>query len=172
MGHLDEQSFAQAIASCAACGGRAFEIASYIDRQQSLMLGDPNDDGRWSHDGEKFIDGVYRIRCAGCGAEPYASDDCPRCHRADMVAAALAGMSRLPAPNRCPSCASTEVTVTGFAPATVRTGAGKMSPSPVALHGDAGFHIAVVMCDGCDWVAVADGCPICGAPEPLRPRPG
>ena len=68
MGKLDEKSFEAAIAKCDKCGSAAFEVASYLDRQLTVMLGERNDDGRWTHDGEKFIDGVYRIRCIGCFA--------------------------------------------------------------------------------------------------------
>lgn len=171
MSHLDEAAFARAIESCPACGGRAFEIKSYCDRQVSVMLGDANDDGRWTHDGEKFIDGVFAIRCTGCGAVPYRSDDCPRCHRAGALADGLAHASRLAVPKRCPACKGTELTITAFAPAIARTGAGRVTPEPTAALGDDGFCVAVMMCDACDWVAAADGCPICGGAGPLRPRP-
>ena len=171
MSHLDEAAFARAIAPCAACGGTVFEIKSYCDRQVSVMLGDANDDGRWAHDGEKFIDGTYAIRCAGCGAQPYASDDCPRCHRAGALADGLAHASRLAVPKRCPSCRGTELTITAFAPAVARAGAGRVTPEPTAALGDDGFHVAAMMCDSCEWVAAADGCPICGGPGPLRARP-
>jgi hypothetical protein len=173
VGQLDEKQFEQTIAGCLRCEHKAFEVSSYIDRKQSVMLGDANDDGRWVHDGEKFIDGVYRIRCLNCSTEAFATDACPRCHRADQVAAALGAMSRLVVPKRCPGCKGTELAITGFAPATVRTGAGRpAAPAPTALFGDAGFHIALAACDGCDWVQAAEGCPICGGPGPLRTRPG
>lgn len=172
MGHLDEKSFAAAITGCARCDAKAFEVATYIDRQQQIMLGESVDDGRWTHDGEKFIDGIYRVRCIHCAAEPFASQDCPRCHRANGLADAVGQLSRLPIPKRCPSCKGTEIMLTGLAPATVRTGTAKAAtPTPVALFGDPGFHVAIAMCDGCDWVAVADGCPLCGGPGPLRDRP-
>ena len=81
-------------------------------------------------------------------------------------------MSRLATPKRCPECKGTELTITGFAPALVRTGAAKRpSPTPTALFGEPGFHVAHVLCDGCDWVALAEGCPLCGGPGPLRERP-
>ncbi len=173
MGQLDEPKFAQAIAECHKCGAKAFEVWSYLDRQTQVMLGERNDDGRWVHDGEKFIDGVYRVKCIGCGDEPFASDDCPRCHRAGGLRDALGAMSRLAVRKRCPDCTGTELTVTGFAPSRVKTGAAaRPQPAPLALHGEPGFHVAHVMCDGCDWVAFAEGCPLCGGPGPLRARPG
>ncbi|MBS1122838.1 MAG: hypothetical protein H6Q90_5066, partial [Deltaproteobacteria bacterium] len=173
MGHLDEKKFELAIAGCTKCDRRAFEVSSYLDRQLSVMLGQANDDGRWTHDGEKFIDGVFQIRCMGCNDSPYQSPDCPRCHRDGGLADALGQPSRLAVPRRCPTCKGTELLVTGFAPATVRTGEGRPpAPTPTALYGDDGFHVAIVMCEGCDYVLAPDTCPLCGGPGPLRARPG
>ena len=173
MGALDEASFTATIASCAKCGAKAFEVSSFIDRQLTVMLGDRNDDGRWIHDGEKFIDGVYCIKCLNCGTEPFTTTDCPRCHRPGGLENAIGVASRLAVPKRCPTCKCTELTLTGFAPSVVRTGEGRPpSPRPTALYGEPGFHVAHVMCDGCDWVAIAEGCPLCAGPGPLRTRPG
>ena len=172
MGALDEASFVQLLDKCAKCEASAFEVNSYIDRETRVMLGERNDDGRWSHDGEKFIDGVYRIRCIGCSADAFATTACPRCHREGGLADALDVASRLAVPKRCPQCKGTEMTITGFAPATVRTGEGRPpSPTPIALFPDAGFHVATIMCDSCEWAAAAEGCPLCGGPGPLRERP-
>lgn len=173
MGHLDETKFEQLISGCSKCDRRAFEVWSYIDRQVTVMLAESNNDGRWTHDGEKFIDGVYKIRCIGCGDEPFSTQDCPRCHRAGVLAEALVAPSRVVVPKRCPECTATEMLVTSFAPGSVRTGESRPpSPTPVALYGDPGYHIEVVMCDGCEWVVACEGCPICGGPGPLRTRPG
>ena len=60
-----------------------------------------------------------------------------------------------------------------FAPGTVRTGETRPpSPTPIALYGDPGYHVATVMCDGCDFVLTSDSCPLCAGPGPLRTRPG
>ena len=171
MGKLDEPAFEKVIAACT-CGASAFEVRSYLDRQLTVMLGEANDDGRWTHDGEKFIDGVYRVTCIACRTDAFTTEDCPRCHRAGGLADVIDATSRLAVPKRCPECKGTELTITGFAPSLVRTGAAnRASPKPTALLGDAGFHIAHVLCDGCDWVALAEGCPLCGGPGPLRERP-
>lgn len=173
MGKLDEPAFARTIAACRTCEAKAFEVSSYIDRKTSVMLAERSDDGRWTHDGQKLIDGVFRIKCIRCGELAFSSADCPRCHREGGLADVLGKRSRLAVPKRCPSCKGTELTVLGYAPATVRTGEGRPpSPTPTALFGDPGFHVAEVMCDGCEWVAVAEGCPLCGGPGPLRSRPG
>ncbi len=172
MGQLDEAGFAAAIAGCAGCGGTGFEITTYIDRQVSVMLGDPNDDGRWTYDGEKLIDGVSRITCLGCRRVGFSSDACPRCHAPGGLALAAAP-SRLAVPPRCPACRGTELTVIGMAPAMVRTTAGTRPPPPTpsALLGDDGFHVMAMACDDCEWATVTDPCPLCGAPAPLRERP-
>jgi hypothetical protein len=173
MGKLDEKAFASAVAGCKKCEGKAFEVASYIDRQGSVMLGERADDGRWTHDGEKFIDGVYRIQCIRCRNDVFASDDCPRCHRARGLDDTVGVASRLSVPKLCPECKGRELTVQGFAPATVRIGEGRpTAPRPIAMLGEPGFHVAHIMCDACEWVALAEGCPLCGGPGPLRARPG
>ena len=148
------------------------EVASYLDRKVSVMLGDANDDGVWAHDGEKFVDGTYRIACVGCQQVAFASDDCPRCHASGTLPATLASASRLAVPKRCPRCNATEVSLIGLAPATVRHGAGRTpAPTPKALLGEPGFHVVAIACDDCDWVTSAEGCPLCAAPGPLRERP-
>lgn len=174
MGLLDEPTFARAIDPCAKCGSSSTEISAYLDRTVSVMLGDANGDGKWAYDGEKFIDGVFKIRCMSCNAEPYASADCPRCHAPGALAGALAAPSRLTVPKRCPKCKNTECTLVGFAPANARTtdaSARPTTPVPTALLGDPGFHVVAIACDQCDWAVVAEGCPICGNAGPLRARP-
>jgi len=172
MGHLDEAGFTRALGPCASCGSTVHQLDAYLDRQISMMLGDANDEGRWVHDGEKFVDGTFRIACVACKQVGFEHAACPRCHHDDALPGALTTRSRTAVPKRCPACNDTELTITGFAPATVRTGVGRPpAPTPRALVGEPGFHVAVLACDACDWVAVADGCPICGSAGPLRERP-
>ena len=103
MGKLDQPAFeAQLRDGCAACGGRVLEISSFIDRSVQLMLADVNGPGRWAHDGEKFVDGTYRITCVACKALAFESDICPRCHAPGGLARALGEPSRLAVPKRCP----------------------------------------------------------------------
>jgi hypothetical protein len=171
--HLDEPAFARALTPCAGCGGTLFDLWSYLDRKVPVMLAEPSDDGRWAFDGEGFIDGVYRIRCAGCGRDAYDSADCPRCHRPGGLAEGLAAESRLAVPRRCPGCNELELTLIGFAPGTVRVkGAGRPpAPKPLAALGEPGFQVVAIACDNCDWATVSERCPICDAAPPLRPRP-
>lgn len=176
MGKLDDKSYARTIASCTKCGSEvgaaAFEVASYIDRQTSVMLGARAATDRWIHDTAKLVDGVFKVTCIRCRDDAFTTVDCPRCHREGALVDVLGQATRLAVPTRCPSCKGAELTVTGFAPATVRTGEGLTpSPAPLALVGDVGFHVAQIECDGCEWVAVAEGCPLCGGAGPLRARP-
>lgn len=173
MGQLDETRFAATVhAPCPACGGTALELRSFIDRTLNLMLGDPNDDGRWAHDGEKFIDGTYRIACASCGHVVFTDDACPRCHAAGGLARALAETSRLVVPRRCPSCQETELAAVALIPAVVRYSGGTAAlPKPLGDLGDPGYHVVAYACESCDAAVVAQACPLCDAPGPLRPRP-
>jgi hypothetical protein len=171
VGHLDEPAFARALGACA-CGGTTFDLFAYLDRKVPVMLAEPSDDGTWAYDGEELIDGVYRIRCAGCGKDAFASDDCPRCHRAGALPESLAAPSRLAVPKRCPRCNELELTLIAFAPATVRVRGPGRPPPPTATAelGEPGFHVVAIACDTCDWATVAERCPICDAPPPLRKR--
>jgi hypothetical protein len=173
MGALDENAFEAAVqAGCPACGGRTMEISSFIDRRLALMLADPNDAGRWVHDGEKFVDGTYRIACASCRHVVFEHADCPRCHAAGGLARALAEPSRLAVPKRCPSCNELELLAIALVAATARYGGGERpKPVPRAEFGEPGYHVVAFACEACDAATVTQACPLCDAPGPLRPRP-
>ena len=73
MGKLDEPAFDAAVSGCPSCGGAAVEIHSFIDRRLEVMLAEPNDEGAWAHDGEKFAceacdAATVSKSCALCGA--------------------------------------------------------------------------------------------------------
>ena len=172
MGRLDEPTFTELLRGCAECGGTTLEIASYLDRRVAVMLGDPDDDGRWAHDGEKFIDGVYRVTCTACRHALVDAPECPRCHAPGGLAIALAAATRAMPPKRCPTCRATELLIEAMVPATVTYAAGR-PPPPRALAslGDPGFHVVAITCDECGPIHTADDCPLCQAPGPLRERP-
>ncbi len=158
---------------CASCGSGKLHIDNYIDRSQHVMVGEADNEGRWAYDGEGFIDGVHRITCDGCSAVVFVSDDCTRCHNPGKLPSVRAGESRITAPKRCPKCAGLELTVIGFAPASTEVAHGKPGKAQAqALYGDPGFHVIAMACRDCDWAEVAEGCPMCGAPSPIRRRPG
>lgn len=172
VGTLDETTFGRTVRSCAHCGGSRLWVHGYLDRAYDLMVGEPNDDGRWAYNGEGFIDGVYRVQCASCAACSHDSPDCPRCHAAGELARVLAAPSRLEVPRRCPRCNGLETQLIGFAPARTEVESGKPGKSvPCAGPGEPGFHVVAVACSDCDWATVAEGCPLCGQPSPIRARP-
>ncbi len=172
MGKLDEPGFEALVRDACTCGGRTFEIHSYIDRSVDVMLGDPNDEGRWAHDGEKFVDGIYRIACTGCKRTVFEDADCPRCHAAGTLAATLTAESRLKLPRKCPGCQELELLALALVPAVARWGGGE-APKPRALVDlvDPGAHWVAFACASCDAATVTQRCPLCDAPGPLRPRP-
>ena len=172
MGALSQSRFEELVnAGCTACGGRLLEIRSYIDRSIDLMAGEPNSEGRWVHDGEKFVDGTFRISCASCKHVAFESDMCPRCNVAGGLATALAATSRVTIPKRCPSCNELELMALAFVPAVARYGGEAPKPKQLVDFGDAGYHVVAFACAGCDKAVVAEGCPLCAAPGPLRARP-
>jgi hypothetical protein len=173
MGQLDQPAFDRAVrGGCPACGEAAVEIRSFIDRSVAVMAADPNDAGRWVHDGEQFVDGTYRVACAGCARPAFESADCPRCHAPGGLARALGEPSRLAVPKRCPKCNELELLAIALVPAAARYGGGEApKPRPLVEFGEPGYHVVAFACDACDHAVVAEGCPLCGAPGPLRARP-
>jgi hypothetical protein len=173
MGGLDQPGFTALVrGGCTACGAAVVEIRSFIDRSLVTMLGEPNNDGRWAHDGEKFVDGTYRITCASCAHVVFACEDCPRCNATGGLAPALGDASRLVVPKRCPTCNELELLALALIPAAARHGGGEPpKPVPLVELGDPGYHVVAFACDACEAAVVAERCPLCDAPGPLRPRP-
>lgn len=172
MGLLDESRFDAIVqAGCPGCQGATLEIRSFIDRRVLLMLADPNDAGRWVHDGEKFVDGTYQISCPHCRTTVWESDVCPRCNAAGGLTRALGDTSRLPIPRKCPACSELELLALALVPSKASWGAGTPKPVPLAEYGEPGHHMVAYACESCDAATVTQVCALCDAPGPLRPRP-
>ena len=172
MGHLDEETFAAKLGPCAGCGGTRYELLSMIDLWQPVMLGEAAGAPRWAHDGEKFVDGTYKITCASCKQVAFASDACVRCHAPHAMPAALRLPSRAPVPRECPGCGENQLVVVALVPSLTVHSGGRAQPTPLAELGDDGFHVMIVECDDCGVIGGSgDDCPICGAHGPLRARP-
>jgi len=172
MGQLDETRFEALIgAGCPKCSSKVLEIRTFLDRRLLFMLADPNDAGRWVHDGEKFVDGTYRIACTGCGTVVFEDDSCPRCNAVGGLEHALEDTSRLPIPKRCPGCNELELLALALVAAKAKSGAGTPKPEPLAEFGEPGHHMVAFACESCDAAVVTQKCPLCDATGPLRPRP-
>lgn len=171
MGALSQAQFEEFVnAACPACGEHALEISTFIDRSFVAMVGDPNDAGRWVHDGEKFVDGTYRIACTKCAHAAFASDVCPRCNAPGALTKALESTSRVTIPKRCPTCNELELLAIALVPAKAPA---TLSPKakPTAEYGEPGYHVVAYACHACDNAVVSERCPLCDAPGPLRARP-
>jgi hypothetical protein len=171
MGALSQSQFEQIVnAPCPACGGSSLEISTFIDRSFVAMVGEPNDAGRWVHDGEKFVDGTYKIACTSCAHAVFASDICPRCNAAGALPKALESSSRIAIPKRCPKCNELELIAIALIPAKAHAGTAP-KPKPTVDYGEPGYHVVAYACHACDNAVVSERCPLCDAPGPLRPRP-
>ena len=71
MGRLDEATFTALMRGCPTCGDVRLELSTYIDRVVSVMLADPDDDGRWAL--ARALGSTSRLkvpkRCACKGSE-------------------------------------------------------------------------------------------------------
>jgi hypothetical protein len=172
MGRLDEPGLDALIAAgCGACGAKRLVFQAYLDGLLPLIGGDPCGAVKWVYDGEKFVDGVYRVSCEACKEELLSAAMCPRCHSEGTLAGALAAKNAWPVPATCPSCDDDQVRYIAFIPAKVvyEGGRAEKPRTSVGLF-DAGFHGYRVDCRDCG--KVAERCPLCAAPAPLRVRPG
>jgi hypothetical protein len=175
MGALTEAGLEDLIArGCPACQSTQLSFRTYVDGRLQLMGGEPVSAITWVYDGEKFVDGVFEARCAGCKQVLFADDACPRCHAPGRLPEILASPNRWPVPAACPECAAEELRYTAMLPAQVRYDgkrAEKARTSTELL--DAGFHGYRIDCADCGPVGqLDDRCALCQAPAPLRPRPG
>ena len=175
MGLLDEPAFERLVgAGCDKCGSLKLGFRSYVDGLLPVMAAEPIGPIKWVYDGEKFIDGAYAITCASptCRHAIFATADCPRCHATGGLARALADTTRLVVPKRCPTCKETELLALALIAATATYAPGTPpKPQPLVDFGEPGYHVVAFACEACEAAVVAQTCPLCDAPGPLRPRP-
>lgn len=174
MGILTEAGLDDLVrAGCSGCGKNVLQFRAFLDARILTLGGEPVSKLTWVYDGEKFVDGVYQVSCLDCRAELFAAADCPRCHREDGLAIALAEENRWPVPERCEQCEGEELRYIGFFPAQVRYEGkrGDKARTMTELH-EPGFHGYRVDCKRCGTLAeLTTECPLCAAPGPLRERP-
>jgi hypothetical protein len=174
MGALTETGLDQLIdAGCPACQSKRLAFRAYLDGRLPLMGGEPVGAVTWIYDGEKFVDGVFEVSCAACQRPVFSDDRCPRCHAPGALPAILAAPNRWAVPAACPRCDDEEVRYLAFIPARVVHDGERAEKARSSTElTDPGFHGYAVECVDCGPVAaVIDGCPLCQAPPPLRPRP-
>jgi hypothetical protein len=174
MGALTEAGLDALIAGgCPACGGRKLMFGSYLDGRLPLVGGEPVGTITWVYDGEKFVDGVFEVTCAGCKHVLFADDRCPRCHAAGALAGVLRATNRWEVPASCAGCGGEEVGYVVMVPARVVHDGGRAEKARTSSELlDPGLHGYRVDCLDCGTVAeLQDRCPLCAAPAPLRPRP-
>jgi hypothetical protein len=174
MGLLDAPALDQLIASgCPKCRAANLTFRTYVDGLLPIMGAEPIGRVKWVYDGEKFLDGVYEVKCTACKDVVFTAEICPRCHAPEGLSRALESPNGWPVPARCTGCGGEELRYIAFLPATVSY-EGKRAEkarSAVELYDD-GFHGYRVDCRDCGTVALrSDACPLCEAPVPLRPRP-
>lgn len=174
MGLINEAEIQKLASGCPHCGETTLVLDTFVDGRLRVMLGEAAGGYRWLFDGEKFLDGIYRARCAGCEETLFASELCPRCHEEEGLSTALEEESVLEVPDRCPECDEMEVLVVAFVPVSA-TYSGQRGTRPSEYHAeieDPGFHVVSVDCEICGFHEDhGEGCPLCGAAGPLRPRP-
>ena len=174
MGLLDAAALDRLLADgCGKCHGKRLNFRTYVEGRLPIAGGEPNGAMVWAYKGETFLDGVFDVTCADCKHVVFHADDCPRCHRADALAAILATPNRFPVPKACPRCAIPDLRYLAMVPARVAYAGvrGEKARTATELY-DAGFHGLSVDCAQCGRLAqVAESCPLCDAPGPIRPRP-
>ena len=148
MGLLTEPDFDRLVAAgCALCGATKLMFRTYVDGAIPMVGGEPVGRITWVYDGEKFIDGVYEVRCGQCDALTFSTEVCPRCHAAGGLARALTTPNDWPVPSSWPSCEEEEVRYVAFVPARVAYDGKRAEKARdlCELHED-GFHGARVDC--------------------------
>ena len=134
------------------------------------MVGDPNDEGRWVHDGEKFVDGTYRIACASCTHVVFDERHVPALQRRRRARArARDAEPRSPFPSAARSATSSSCSRSRWSRRSRSTAAEPPKPKPLAEFGEPGYHVVAYACHACDNAVVAERCPLCDGRRPAPP---
>ena len=95
MGELDETALDRLIgAGCSGCGGTTLIFETYVDGVIPFLGGEPVGRVTWAYDGEKFVDGTYRVTCVTCKHVAWESTMCPYCNAADGLSDSRSGTCR------------------------------------------------------------------------------
>src|SRR4051812_35601672 len=65
MGLLDEPGLDRLVSTgCTACRSKKLTFLTIVDGLLPIMVAEPVGRITWVYDGEKFVDGVYEVRCS------------------------------------------------------------------------------------------------------------
>lgn len=162
---LTEAAFTEIVdAGCSTCSSKRVLVETYVAQRLPLLNGELYGSASWGYKGEDLVRGTYRIACADCAHELFASTACPRCDAPDMLESALAEENAFPLAARCTSCGSEQLTASAYVPASViyegkRAAKARTETAPE----DPGFHAFKMECKGCRQSAERrNPCPLCG----------
>lgn len=174
MGLLDEAGLDRLVAAgCEACGAHKLTFSTFVDGLLPIMAAEPVGKITWVYDGEKFVDGVFEVRCTVCNKLVFGADVCPRCHSEGGLARALETTNTWPVPAACTECEGEELRYIALLPASViYEGVRAEKPRSFSSLYDEGFHGYRVDCKSCGTLATRKECPLCEQAPPLRVRPG
>lgn len=174
MGNLTKPGLDDLIrAGCTACGRSRLLFKMYVAGCFPMMAGEPIGRVSWAYDGEAFVDGVYHVSCADCQHVLFSAPVCPRCNADGGLEKALSTPNSYPVPAACPRCEAEEIRYYAMVPArTVYAGVRAEKATTHSEPLDDGFHGYRASCKTCkDFALLADRCPLCDAPGPLREVP-
>ena len=178
MGELDEAALDRLIAAgCSDCGGTTLTFETYVDGVIPFLGGEPVGRVTWAYDGEKFVDGVYAVTCAGMPqaalrqralpALPRARGPRPRARHAESVAR--------PDGVRRPRLRRRGAPLPGFPTRQsplrrkARRQGAKLDRAARRRLPRRARRVPRLPTDS---FRSSDRCPLCAAPGPLRARPG
>lgn len=162
---LTEAAFTELVdAGCPACKAQNLTVETYVAQRLPLLGGELYGSPSWGYKGEDLVQGTYRIACAECEHEIFASKSCPRCDTADMLESVLETENGFPLPIACTACKSELLTASAYVPATVvyegkRGAKARTQTTPE----DPGFHAFRAECKSCRNTGERKKpCPLCG----------
>jgi hypothetical protein len=165
---LDEAEFTMLVDAGCTCGSKELHVEALVAQKLDLYRGDLYGSPSWGYKGEQLVQGTYRIECARCHAELYASEVCPLCESAGGVERALDAENEFAFVAACSECGGAQLTASAYVPARVSYGGARAQKarSNVAPE-DPGFHAFRIECKVCRHATTAPRgtCVLCGTPK-------
>ncbi len=168
---LSEAEFTILVDAGCTCGSKELTVEALVAQKLDLYRGELYGSPSWGYKGEQLVEGTYRIECARCHAELYASAACPLCNAADGVARALETENAVVFPETCAECQSAQLTAHAYVPARVSYGVGRAQKARSNVSPeDPGFHAFRIECKRCRDAVTAPRatCVLCATPRAGR----